>query len=198
MAFPWKCRMLGWLRRIQCRRVRTFALLSLLGTALVAPPLFSQTAAPTEYQVKAAYLLNFTRFITWPEGSFGAADEPFQITILGQDPFDSDIEEAVKGKTVGDRELRVTRISDLKDLGPCHILFICSSEKSRLSLIINQLGNRPILTVGESNRFTGAGGIIQFIEKSRKIRFKINTDAAERGNFMISSKLLKLATIHRE
>ncbi len=64
-----------------------------------------------EYQVKAAFLLNFTKFIDWPAASFANPDSPITICILGKDPFGPVLDEIVQGETVNSRKVAVQRIS---------------------------------------------------------------------------------------
>src|ERR1700722_2798032 len=71
------------------------------------------SAPPREYEVKAAFLYNFARFVEWPSGTFSSPKDPLIICVLGQDPFGTDLEETVKGRTAGDREIVIRRLKDL-------------------------------------------------------------------------------------
>jgi len=155
----------------------------------------ADTSSPGEYQVKAAFLYNFAKFVEWPTEAFPATNTAIILCILGEDPFGIDLEQAVKGKTANGKELTIRRIKEVQELKICHILFISSSEKKRLSQILEVTKNSSILTVGEMDRFAKLGGIINFVIEENKVRFEINVDVAEQAGLKINSKLLKLARI---
>ena len=177
------------------RRIRYPAaaavVLSLLLPALGA----AQPAVPTEYQVKAAFLYNFAKFVEWPIPASPDANAVFSIGILGQDPFSADLEAVVRDQTVQGKPLIIKRARRLQDLGACQILFVASSEQDRLRSILDNVP-RGVLTVGdEMPQFTAAAGMIVLMRKGKYVRFAINVDAADRAGLKISSKLLNLAVI---
>lgn len=154
--------------------------------------------SPLEYRVKAAFLLNFAKFVEWPKKSFDNKKSPIIIGVLGKDPFGPLLESTVHGKTVRKRSIIVKRFKDIKTLQPCHILFVSSSESKRLSKVFTALKDVSALTVGETKRFARDGGILRFTMVAKKVRFEINADAAKRSKLKISSKLLQLADIVRD
>jgi hypothetical protein len=170
------------------------AAVALLGTMfLLCARANAQEAS--EYQVKAAFLYNFAKFVEWPAGT--GVDAPLVIGVLGKDPFGSQIDRAVEGKTVNGRRLMIKRFSSLEAYEYCHILFVSSSEKNNLAHIIAAVRNSSVLTVSETERFAHIGGIINFVTIENRIRFEINQAAAERAGLKISSKLLSLARVVR-
>lgn len=164
--------------------------------ASVLTPLFGRAQTPlvTEYQVKAAFLYHFAQFVDWPASSFSDEKSPFQICVLGKDPFGPALERIVVGKRVKEREIRLRRLSRPEEIGRCHILFVSSSERGRLQEILGAELNSGILTVGEMEGFTDAGGVINFFVFENKVRFEINAGVARRSGLNMSSKLLKLGT----
>jgi hypothetical protein len=150
-----------------------------------------------EYQVKAAYLYNFAKFIEWPEGSFKDSSSPIKICILGSDPFGRFLDD-LRHKSVGTRKLEIQRVQQIDQVKGCHILFVSAAEKENLSVILRAVQTKSILTVGETKGFTRAGGIIHLVTSGDKVGFEINRDAADRSGLKLSSQLLKLATIVRE
>ena len=148
----------------------------------------------SEYEVKAAFLLNFVRFIDWSDQTKGEADNEIILGIAGEDRFGEALN-LISGKKVKGRVVVVNRFDDSDNLTACDILFISSSEKDRLSSIMATLKDLPILTVSEIEGFTQRGGIINFIIVANKIRFEINPDAAKQVGIHISSQLLQLARI---
>jgi hypothetical protein len=153
----------------------------------------AQEAKPTEYQIKAAFLFNFVKFVQWPQTAFSEAKAPIVIGILGTNPFHEDLKRMIQNKTVDDHPLSVRELGSPTEATQCHVLFISSSEKDRLAEIIKGLKGASVLTVGEMEHFTESGGMINFVLASAKVRFEINNEAATRAGLKISSKLLALA-----
>jgi hypothetical protein len=146
-----------------------------------------------EYQIKAAFLYSFTKFVEWPSQAFQSADEPVAICVLGENPFGSALEQAVRGKTFGNRRFVIREISTARQASTCHILFVSTSEKRRLASIFAELKGYGTLTVGETDGFVGSGGVINFKLKDSRVRLEIDRSAAVQANLRISSKLLSLA-----
>ena len=150
--------------------------------------------APKEYQVKAAYLYNFLKFVEWPAGAFDKPQTPYRICVLGPDPFGEDLDIAAAENVQG-RRMMVQRMGDIKSATGCHVLFVASSERRKLAAIFAALGSAPTLTVGEDEEFTRAGGCLRFFWFEDKIRFEINMRATERARLKVSAKLLNLARV---
>ena len=174
------------------------ALLRALGLLLLGSLLAAQAAvppAPSEYQVKAVFLFNFSEFVEWPPAAFAGPAAPFVIGVLGRDPFGTTLDEAVRGETANGRPLVVRRFGRLQDVDNCQILFIDRSEGARLEEIVTGLGHRGTLTVTD---FAGAarhGAMIGLINESSRIRLRIDVAAARAAGLVISSKLLRPAQI---
>lgn len=174
--------------------MRKFISLIILSLVL-SNPSNGQSGKPeiTEYQMKAAFLFNFARFVDWPEPVFSDTSQPICIGIMGWDPFGEDLDSIIKGKKLKGKNLIVKRFKTIDEFEGCHILYISTSENKRLSRIIELANLATILTVGESEDFVSKGGIIKLFNKNNKVRFDINLEAAEKSGLKISSRLLKLA-----
>jgi hypothetical protein len=171
-------------------RARRRALLLLLALLLAVPALLgAQTAA--EYDVKAAFLYNFTKFVDWPPEAFPDPNS-LRICVLGEDPFGKSLQ-AVTDEQVGGHRLIVTRTESFARPAGCQVLFISRSERERLPQILAAVKDSPVLTVGDTNGFAERGVIINFVLEGSKVRFEINTKSADRAGIRISSKLLQLA-----
>lgn len=157
----------------------------------------AQANPPSEYQVKAAFLFNFAKFIDWPSNAFAGPQSPFAICILGADPFGKTIDDAMERKMIGDHPVVVQRAKDAADARRCQMVFVSASEKQRTAEIIGRLQGASVLIVGETERFADSGGTIELMLEQNHVRFAINTDAAETAGLKISSKLLALAKIVR-
>jgi hypothetical protein len=147
----------------------------------------------TEYEVKAAWLLNFARFIDWPSDAFASPADPIVVGVVGKDPFGPHLERTFAGKNVKGRTLAIKRLAADQDLKGCHILFLSSSEKKRHREILEKLKNAPVLTVGEADELLDQGGVISFVRKEGTVRFAINLNAAQRAQLKASANLLKVA-----
>jgi len=166
------------------------AVLWAISPFLVALALPLAAQAPTEYQVKAAFLYNFAKFVEWPVNAPGTR---FCIGILGTDPFGPLIDETLAGRTLGSRGVVVRRFSRPEDAFDCQIVFVASSA-TPLKLLLRRFEGKAVLTVGDAPAFCQSGGIIGFQVAERRIRFAVNLEAAERAQLQLSSKLLSLAT----
>jgi len=158
-------------------------------------PANADPSIPLEYQIKAAYLYKFTRFVEWPEEALPDTLSTITIGVLGEGDMYAALESIVKGKQVKGRRLGIKHFGKAEDLVFCHVLFIGRSEKIRLREILEILKGQSTLTVGEEERFARSGGMINFIIVENRVRLEINVRAAEEGDLKISSRLLTLARI---
>jgi hypothetical protein len=141
-----------------------------------------------EYQVKAAFIFNFAKFVAWPDSSA----TPLVIGIAGEDPFGDLLDNAVRGKTAAGRTIEVRRLGDKDDPHGCNILFVSASEKRRFADLIQRAGN-GVLTVGELPEFAQDGGVVRFFIENNRVRFQINAKAVEKSGLKIHSQLMSLA-----
>lgn len=160
--------------------------------ALALNPAETNPAPPVEYQVKAAFIDNFIKFIDWPEGAL--ADSTINISILGDTPL-AEALKSIEDVQVKGRRLSIRTIKTVQDLGASHIVFVASSETNRIEEVLGALKKRNVLTIGEVGGFCRKGGMINFTLDENKVRFEINVDSARDAGLNISSKLLKLARI---
>ena len=170
--------------------VRVFAA---AGALFLISGLWAQSPKPTEYQVKASYLYNFTQFVQWPHTLDRSGDDPFSICVLGQDPFHAVLDTTIAGETVYGRSVVVARVPAPQDAIGCSVLFISASEADHLEQIFTALRNANVLTVSDMPYFTQRGGMIQFTMDGKRIRFAVNLTSAQEAGLTLSSELLKLA-----
>jgi hypothetical protein len=168
-----------------------------LGFALAPGADVSHAAdAPSlESQVKSAFILNFVQFVDWPDGTFKAADDPIVIDVLGADALHSSLAAAAQGKTVKGRKLIVRAYVPAPPGGAATGHVLVTGPDVHPADILKALGPCPVLTIGDHDNFTDAGGVIRFYLEDRKVRFEINLAAAGRARLQISAKLLKLARV---
>ncbi|HEY1792572.1 MAG TPA: YfiR family protein [Opitutaceae bacterium] len=149
--------------------------------------------SPSESDLKAAFIYHFTQFVEWPDAAFQADDSPFVIGVLGTDPFGGTLEALVRGESVARHPIRIRILRDGDNQVGCHILFVTRDGEPRLDA--RRLGASPVLTVGESDQFFDAGGMVEFVTERRHVRIKINLSEARAHGLAISAKLLRVAEV---
>ena len=184
-----------------------------LSVTSVAANADEDSTSGQEYQIKAAFLYNFLKFVDWPQGKTPDTNEPIVIGIIGSAPLENafkpiegKIHQDVNGKPIvikyfksfeelmkSGENSKDNLQKELEVLRKCHLLFICSSEQKNLSQILDAVKDSYVLTVGESSEFIGLGGIINFVVEDEKMRFEINVAAADKAQLKIRSQLLRLA-----
>jgi hypothetical protein len=146
-----------------------------------------------EYEVKAVFLYNFAKFISWPAESFVGKGNSIVFCVAGKGRFGHWLDDAVQGKTIDGHSLAVRHISGAGEANACHILFIGSGDDRSWRAGLPEIGKAGVLTVGESDTAAMAGVIVNFVLEGNKVRFDVNLDMADRDKLQISSKLLSLA-----
>jgi hypothetical protein len=153
----------------------------------------------TEYEVKAAYIYNFIKFVEWPSTSFENEYSPFIIAVYGDNPFGSIIQDAFNERTLYNRKWILKTINSVEEISGSHLLFISDTNIPELNKILAEANKHPILTVGDNiEGFCFKGGIINFSSKNSKYKFEINNTNAIKTKLVISSKLLSLSKLIKE
>ena len=174
---------------------KVISLIAFCGLLFTTADVAGGEVSMTEYQVKALFLLNFTKYVDWPPAAFAGTNVTIVIGLYGEDKFGDALTKAVEGKTVNGRRIIIQPIEKDGDLGKCQMLFISDSEKNHLGETLDKIKALPVLTVGETDQFMEQGGMINFVKKEGKIRLEINLDAARQAKLEISSKLLGVADV---
>jgi hypothetical protein len=148
---------------------------------------------PSEYEVKAAFLFNFAKFVEWPPDAFAETNAPIVIGILGENVFGNSLEKVINDRKVNNHGFQFRNFDSPAEATNCQILFISSAKKNDFAKIIAALHNTSVLTVSETDGFIKAGGMINFLFEGNNVRFQISDEAAKKARLKISSKLLSLA-----
>jgi hypothetical protein len=172
---------------------RCFALAALVAFAAHLPAPAVAANAAGEYNLKAAFLFQFTKYVHWPADPTG----PVAICVLGEDPFGDALDEALSDKTSKGHTVVARRIGSAKAGADCRIVFVSRSEQGRLGATLAALGNRPTLTVADMDRFPQRGGMINLNLENERIKLEVNPDNAARVGLKIGSDLLRLADVVR-
>lgn len=173
----------------------------ILVCAVCAVPLAwaQDSTGSREYQLKAALIYSFTKYIDWPPSRFASPDSPVVIGIIGQNPFGDELERVVEGRKVNGRGFLIKPIYSAKEIASVHVLFVPAGEEPRVVGNTMDLIQAPgVLTVGETDQFTVLGGIITFVTVEDKVHFEVSRDSAERGGVRIGQQLLKLSSHGRK
>ena len=144
--------------------------------------------------VKAAFLLNFVKFTTWPAIK---SDTPLSMCVTGDEPLVTTLADTVRGQSAGDHPIEVRRAPDRTTWATCHVLYVGDGEARRAAQAVSGVRTAPVLTVSDAGGFAQAG-IIELYVEGRRMRFAINVDAAGRSGLHLSSRLLALARIVRD
>ena len=171
--------------------LRTWLLRALFLLVVALASARPTAAQVTEYDVKAAYLFNFLQFVTWPPTAFASAASPLQLCVAGRDSLGTLLRNLTRTEVVGGRGITVTIVQGTDDLQRCHLLFLSDGTPAAGSL--RAVASRPVLTVGESEDFLAAGGMIRFVVSDNRVRFDVSTRPAARAGLTLSSRLLQVA-----
>ncbi len=173
--------------------VRRYALCAIFALVSLGAPL---AQAESEYDVKAAYLFKFTKFVEWPSAAFPNEQASFVIGIVGRDPFGG-LDRILEGKRTGEHAFEVRSLSagDAAGLRGCQMIFVTGAEEHRLPDILSAVQGRPVLVVGESDGFAGAGGMLGFNLQQSRLGVEVNSNAARQARLKISSQLLNIAKL---
>jgi hypothetical protein len=148
---------------------------------------------PSEYEVKAAFLFNFAKFVEWPPDAFADSKAPIVIGVLGDNVFGNNLEKVINDRKVNNRGFQFRVFDSVTEATHCQILFISASKKNDFAKIVAALHNASVLTISETDGFLKAGGMINFLFEGNNVRFQISDEAAKKARLSISSKLLSLA-----
>ena len=165
--------------------------------ALASPAARAQQPKAAEYDVKAAYLYNFGKFVDWPDKADADKTDSFAICVLGRDPFGPALDAALTGHSIDGKKALARRISQPEEAAGCRVLFIGASEGSQLQSIVRALDKMAILTVSDIPQFSRRGGMIEFVSDGKRVRFEVNLTNADNAGLTLSSELLKVATTVR-
>ncbi len=154
----------------------------------------AQSAAAPEMQVKTGFIYNFAQFLEWPAQGFPNAASPFRICIA-DDSTTLQAFEHLKTKKIKGRAASLRACGAAAGCTPCQIIYIPTVIKAEAAYLLQQVSGPGVLTIGDADGFSRLGGIIGFYRAGNKLRFAINTDAAQRAGLKLSSRLLKLAKI---
>jgi hypothetical protein len=152
-------------------------------------------AAPSEAQVKAAFLLNFPKYVEWPATTFSETNSPIVVGIMENEDVAGEFSTMSAEKVVDGHPIKFVRVASVPQCRECNILFVGSAAARKLPEILSSLQGANVLTVGEIDDFNERGGMINLARRDRRIVLEVNLDATRRAQLKVSSKLMALATV---
>jgi len=167
------------------------ALAIVLGVANRAAAQAEPRASPAE--IKAAYLLNFARYVEWPPAALGDSGRPLVVCVVESNALEEALRRVAEGRTVSGRPVRVQVVRSSDEPVTCHLAYVDASAHAAARSLLVAWADQPVLTVGEGEEFLEAGGIIGFVMVEQTVRFAINQKAARRAGLRVSSRVLALA-----
>jgi YfiR/HmsC-like len=169
-------------------------LFALAGAVLLAGIAMAQASRPGEYEVKAAFLINFAKFVEWPDSSFDGPQGPIVFGVIGADhQLAFNLRRLSAGQKVQGRDVVIREGPVGDDMRRCHVLFVSPSERHRATQILASLQDASVLTVSDIDGFAEEGGAMQFVTQDNRVHFIVNLDAATQSKLRVSAKLLALA-----
>ncbi len=177
------------------RASHTLWLAVLCSFALHTAAAWAAITAPTEEQVKAVFVFNFSHFTEWPADRFTSPTQALVIGVLGSDSFAAQLEAVVGGEHVGEHPLQVRRLQNIAEAGDCHILYIDQSENARLGQALEALMRKGTLTVSDQQGAARRGVMVELARNAGHVRLLINVDSARAAGLTLSSKVLRPAEI---
>jgi hypothetical protein len=173
--------------------VRMFGCATAIAVAAVCAPAPLAAQNATTAEVKAAFLYNFARFTEWPADAFAETSAPFVIAIAGDEVLRQTIDYVTRGKVISGRPVRTRNVTEPADVANVQILYIGGLSAGRAPDLLKEAGQRPVLTVGDTERFCEKGGMIAFLIEQNRVRFEIHFVATEQARLKVSSRVLTLA-----
>jgi len=176
------------------RRRKQFALALIAALAITCSCAYRAAAeAALEYRVKAAFLYNFAKFVTWPDSAFPNPTAPVIFCMVGSDPFGELLESTTKDRKVEGRNIEIRRLPEDGVLAGCHLVFTSELDSARMARVLQQATAAKALAIGESEDFLTRGGMVRLLVEEGKVRFDVSTRATDTVGLKVSSQLLKLA-----
>ncbi|CAN7335380.1 MULTISPECIES: YfiR family protein [Duganella] len=178
------------MRRLGAAEIRKLAVRACLLAVLGCVSASAEQAIP-EQQVKAAYILNFTRYAIWPPPALADPNAPLVVCMAGAGA--ADVARQLRSRAAGSHPLELRIISRIEETDACHAVYLAVGERSRQAAWLTRLRGQAVLTIGDSSSFLADGGIINLMLVDGSIRFEVNLTAAKHSGVSLNPRMLALA-----
>lgn len=166
---------------------------SFIAVATVMKPVVAAADISGEYEQKASLVCGLLRNVDWPLRKLRQPNAPFVIGVIGTDSISDFLREDLQGRRIKDRTLQIRRVSTLQEVALCHVLFVSDSERDRLRTILAEARREGVLTVGESDNFLNAGGVIQFVMIGGRVTYQVSQANADREALKLNGFVLRFS-----
>ena len=173
------------------KKITAFALAVLLFSIL------KLSAQLPEYEVKTVFIEKIPKFFKWPtSANMEDLSKPFVISVIGRNPFGNNLTKQFSNKKVLDKKVEIRFINTIKEIEGSSVLFISSTERSKLQSIINFTKDKPILTMSDTEGFCETGVIINmYVNEESQVRWELNETNAKVAGFKVELYLLEVSRI---
>lgn len=176
------------------RRIRiALVAMMMLAAAPIAAEAQDATAVPAD-ALRAAFVYNFIKLVSWPEGRFSKAADPVRVCTLADDPVQSSLARELNGKRVGARPVQV-QAAAIGATRACHVIFLGAAMESRYEELMSRVSGPGVLLIDEGQAFTWPSGMIRLFSDDARMRFELNLAAVEQAGFKVDPRLIRLARI---
>lgn len=155
----------------------------------------NQSVNLTVNEVRAAYLYNFVKFVSWPDHVFDKSDDPIVIGFWDSNEVEKAFHNIIKGRTINSRTVDIRLIESLSDVIFCNVIYMNGADKRHQVSVVNLVRKKPILTVSDEAYFSRIGGMIQFYFDNNQLKFEINRKALSAVELEVSARLLRVARV---
>ena len=148
-------------------------------------------AQEDERSVRAAFVFNLTKYVSWPEGHH----DRLVLGVIGNGSMGPVLKQILDGKTSDGRRINVVVHTSENELHDCDVLYVEESSPVRIRSILDRVQSRAVLTVGDSDQFTRSGGMVALVRSGDQIEIHVNLNSLRSRQLEMSSRLLNLAVI---
>lgn len=167
----------------------------LLLALLLAPGPLAAAAESSLPSVKAAFVFNFIKLVSWPEARLPSGSGIVQVCVIRGDEMEAALRQALQGKLAGTHPIQVVSLGAEDNLAPCHVLYLGGRSTARNAALMARVSGKGVLLVDEGPRFSWPDGMIRLFQEQNRMRFELNLEAFERSGLKVDPRLIRLARI---
>lgn len=140
-------------------------------------------------KTKAVFLYQIFNYVTWPVTSEASLKKSSNVCVYGLTSFKKELELIQTLET--DRPFTVSYVSQLTELGDCHIVYFGELDRLALEFLARDKGKK-VLTISDDPIFFKKGGMIFLFFEGGKLRLNVNRTRIYESGFGLGSKIFRL------
>lgn len=168
---------------------------ALLAAAALPLRAGAEAAAPTLAAIKAAFVYNFVKLVSWPDRRFDSDSAPVRVCVVRGDEMLEALRQSISGKLVGTHPVEVSAVSAEDSFADCHVLYLGAVLAGRYAPLEGRAAGKGVLVIDEGLQFTWPDGMIRLFQEQNRMRFELNLEAVERSGLRLDPRLIRLARI---